>query len=272
MYMRFPGGKPRAVTLSYDDCVVQDIRLIEILNKYGLKATFNLNSGLFLPEDKGRINTHRLKKSEALKLYKDSVHEVASHGVNHLWMEKLYSDDVIAELLYDRKNLEADLKKLIRGMAYPYGTYNDTVIEALKLCKFAYARTTVSTERFALPQNFYTWHPTAHHNNPNLMLLIDNFLNDFRNVPSLFYLWGHSYEFDNDNNWEVIEKFCEKIGGREDIWYATNIEVHDYIMAYRSLITNVDKTIIYNPTALDIWIQINDNTLCVKAGETLNID
>lgn len=271
MYMRFPNGKPRAVTLSYDDGVAQDLRFIEILNKYGLKCTFNLNSGLFLDEDKQRVNTNRLKQSEAINLYKNSGHEVASHGVHHLWMEKLESDELIEELIYDRKNLEKCFQKTVRGMAYPYGTYNDKVIDALKLCKFAYARTTVSTERFALPQNFYTWHPTAHHNNPNLLHLVDRFFDEFRNVPSLFYLWGHSYEFDNDNNWEVIEKFCEKVGGKEDVWYATNIEIHDYIMAYKNLITNVDKTIINNPTAVDIWVQIGDNTVCIKAGETVNI-
>ena len=50
IFMRFPGGKTRALTLSYDDGVEQDIRLIEIMKKNGLKGTFNVNSGLYAPE------------------------------------------------------------------------------------------------------------------------------------------------------------------------------------------------------------------------------
>ena len=38
-------GKLKAVTFSYDDGMTQDIRLIELLNKYNLKCTFNINSG-----------------------------------------------------------------------------------------------------------------------------------------------------------------------------------------------------------------------------------
>ena len=37
-------GKLKAVTFSFDDGITQDIRLIELFNKYGLKGTFNLNS------------------------------------------------------------------------------------------------------------------------------------------------------------------------------------------------------------------------------------
>ena len=46
-YMLFPGGKQKALTLSYDDGVQQDIRFIEILDKYGIKCTFNINSYSF---------------------------------------------------------------------------------------------------------------------------------------------------------------------------------------------------------------------------------
>ena len=42
--MRFPGGKAKALTLSYDDGVRQDKKLIEIFNKNGIKGTFNVNS------------------------------------------------------------------------------------------------------------------------------------------------------------------------------------------------------------------------------------
>lgn len=39
-------GKKKAVTFSYDDGVTQDRRLVEMMNTYGVKGTFNLNSGI----------------------------------------------------------------------------------------------------------------------------------------------------------------------------------------------------------------------------------
>ena len=87
----------------------------------------------------------------------------------------------------------------------------------------------------------------------------------------LFYVWGHSYEFDHNDNWEVIEKFAEYIGGREDIWYATNIEIYDYVKAYERLETSIDKRIIHNPSSIDVWFFEQNKTYCVKGGQTLYI-
>ena len=85
----------------------------------------------------------------------------------------------------------------------------------------------------------------------------------------MFYLWGHSYEFNNDNNWNVIEEFAEYIGNREEIWYATNIEIYNYVKAYESLITSYDQKIIHNPSAMDVWVFDNGETSLIKSGETL---
>ena len=110
--------------------------------------------------------------------------------------------------------------------------------------------------------------------------LADEFLNPKKQIrkPWLFYLWGHSYEFDVDNNWDRIEKFCETVGNRDDIWYATNIEIYDYAEAYRSLQTAADGTMIYNPTRTDVWFyddtvggSYNGDVYCVKSGETITI-
>jgi len=88
--------------------------------------------------------------------------------------------------------------------------------------------------------------------------------------PALFYLWGHSYEFEADDNWHVIEEFAEYIGGREDIWYATNIEIYDYIDAYNRLIFSMDFTKVYNPTATELFFETKRGVYCVKPGETLS--
>ena len=156
-------------------------------------------------------------------------------------------------------------------MAYPFGTYSDEVIDALRKCGICYSRTVVSTGNFSFPKEWLTLHPTCHHNNPNLMGLAKHFVEDTSTQPSenwLFYVWGHSYEFDQDNNWHVMEEFAEYVSHRDDIWYATNIEVYDYVKAYESLQVSVDESIIHNPTAIDVWFWKNGTTHCIKGGET----
>ncbi|MBO5726236.1 MAG: polysaccharide deacetylase family protein [Clostridia bacterium] len=275
MYMKLKDGKSKVLTLSYDDGVVQDIRLVKILDKYGVKATFNINTGTYLAEDVVREKFNgRMKLSEATELYKNSNHEVAVHTLTHPFLEKLSTDEVLTEVLDDRRNIEKQYGTVARGMAYPYGTYSKAVIDCLEKCGICYSRTVKSTDGFGFPANWLELHPTCHHNNPKLMELAKKFAEGKSNYISdnwMFYLWGHSYEFDNNDNWDVIEKFAEYIGGRDDIWYATNIEVYDYIKAYEQLQTSVDKDIVHNPTSIDVWFSHKGNVYCAKAGETIRI-
>ena len=275
MYMKLKDGKSKVLTLSYDDGVVQDIRLIGILDKYGVKGTFNINTGTYLAEDAVRERYYgRMKLSEAKELYIGSGHEVAVHTLTHPFLERLKPDEVLTEVLEDRRNIEAQYGVVARGMAYPFGTYSEEVIELLAKCGIAYSRTTKSTMNFKFPENWLALHPTCHHREPTLMEMAKKFAETKSKYPSenwLFYVWGYSYEFDNNDNWNVIEEFAEYIGGRDDIWYATNIEIYDYVKAYENLQTSVDKKIVHNPTATDVWFLQGGKTYCAKAGETIRI-
>ena len=274
MKMVLKDGKRKTLTLSYDDGVVQDIRLIEIMNKYGIKGTFNVNSGSWLAEDKVREKFYgRLKLSEAKQLYINSGHEVAVHSYTHPFLEQLDSSEVIYEITQDRLALEKDFGKITRGMAYPMGTYSEDVIEALDKCGVVYSRTTKATYGFKFPERWLELHPTCHHRDERLFELTERFVSE----PSrwgnaqMFYLWGHSYEFDNDDNWDRIEKFCQIAGGHRDIWYTTNIEIYDYVKAYNSLNTSYDKKMIHNPSGMDVWFDINGEIYSVKPGETIKL-
>ena len=273
MYMKLKDGKSKVLTLSYDDCVVQDIRLVKTLNKYGIKATFNINTGVYLPEEVTREKFYgRMKLSEAKELYINSGHEVAVHALTHPFLEKMKTDAVLTEIIEDRRNIEQQYGTLARGMAYPFGTYNLGVIDALEKCGICYSRTTKTTESFRFPEKWLELNPTCHHNNPKLMDLAKKFIEEKSIYISdnwLFYLWGHSYEFDNNDNWEVIENFAEYVGGRDDVWYATNIEIYDYVKAYEKLQTSIDQNIIHNPSAIDVWFYHKNQTYCVKGGQTL---
>lgn len=273
MIMRFPGGLGKALTLSYDDGVEQDVRLMEILDRYGIRCTFNLNSGCYAPEDvvwpQGQIH-RRMPRSRVLAAYDTSRHEVAVHCLTHASLPELPPDQIIHEVMKDRENLERDFGMLVRGMAYPYGTYSDEVVDTLRACGILYSRTVASSHDFSVPQDWLRLRPTCHHNDPQLMALCDRFLAEPANwTCRLFYLWGHAYEFEADNNWSVIEAFCQKMAGQKDIWYATNMEICAYTLAFRQLVFSADGARLYNPTATTLYLESEGKGYTIAPGETL---
>ena len=273
--MRFPGGKAKVLTLSYDDGVFEDFRLIDIMTKHGLKGTFNLNAehinNVKKPADSHR---ERLNIEQAKALYRPSGNEVALHGYTHPHLEALSRERIAYEVLMDRIGLEALTGEIVRGMAYPFGTTNEDVVNCLEACGVAYSRTVTSTYSFRLPEKKRDWlrlPATCHHKDARLMALADSFS---ANTPRpfdpclMFYLWGHSYEFTIDDNWNVIEAFAARMGGHEDIWYATNIEIYDYIDAYSQLRWSADGKIVYNPTATTLYFNYGSLPVVLGAGET----
>ena len=277
LFMRFPEGRAKALTFSYDDGVEQDIRFIELLNKYGMKGTFNLNSGLYAAEDKiypaGQVH-RRMTEKAITELYADGRHEVAVHSYTHPFLETLTPAVMAHEIIKDREKLETQFGKIVRGMAYPMGTFSDEVVDVLKNCGILYARTTKTTENFDIPTDWLRLPATCHHKNPRLMELAEQFVTQKVNHhPKMFYLWGHTYEFEGLNNWNVIEEFTEYMSGKEDtIWYATNIEIFEYIEDYKRLIYSADGTIVKNPTARKLWFSLNGHIVSLDAGETKRLD
>lgn len=273
--MLFPGGREKALTFSYDDGVEQDKKLIELFQKYGVKATFNLNSGCY-PEEgvkypEGTIH-RRMSYKDVTATYKNTGHEIAIHALTHPLLEQQPEGIAAYEIVEDRKNLEQQFDTIVRGMAYPFGTYNDKIVEILKNAGIVYARTVNSTHNFSIPVDWLRMPATCHHNDPELMNLAKQFVAVQPGwSPYLFYLWGHSYEFEANDNWNVIEEFLQYTGNREEIWYATNIEVHDYTEAYRSLLFNYDRTKVMNPSCQKVWFKVEQNIYVVKPGETIHL-
>jgi len=274
--MCFPGGLHKALTLSYDDGVEQDKKLIEIMEKYGLKGTFNLNSGVYAPEGTkyapGTIH-RRMSESEVSKVYKRDFIEVATHAYTHPFLDRIPAPLAVKEIGDDRRTLEKQFDTIVRGHAYPFGTYSDAVVEILREAGIVYARTVNSTRSFEMPSDWLRLYPTCHHDDEKLFELVDKFLEmkDNWGYPIMFYLWGHAYEFEANNNWDRIEKFAEKMSGHDDIWYATNIEIYNYTECFKSLKFNFECTKVFNPTAITIWFTYNGTMYKVAPGETLDI-
>lgn len=219
-------GKNKAVTFSYDDGIAQDKRLVEIFNRYGLKCTFNLNSGIMNESGSfmiGDIPVTRMAPDGLRSLYKG--HEIAVHTLTHPNLLELDDEAVRSEILVDKANLECLFDREICGMAYPYGTFDERIIRIAQECGIKYSRTTMDAADFAPQKELMQFRATCHHKNPKLWELLDEFLNYDGEEPAIFCLWGHSYEFDADNNWELIEEFCRRVSGRDDIFYGTNSEI-----------------------------------------------
>ena len=262
---RFKDGKLFAATFSYDDGNVADLRLLEIFNKYGVKGTFNLNSQRY-ESDKSDIRGDMLKD-----VYKG--HEIACHTYTHPHLEKMPLTMQYDEVIRDRLALEKYSGQIIRGMAYPFGTYSDDTITALKTAGIVYSRTTAETQGFGLPDDFRKWHPTCHHSHAQDAM--DRFIHSAEKCPwragLVLYIWGHSYEFNNDNNWDLIEDICARLASVDNIWFATNIELYDYSNAIKSLIVSADCRTVLNPTSTDVWMSERGETIKIPAGGSVTV-
>ena len=217
----------KALTFSYDDGIEQDRKLVEIFNRYGMKATFNLNTGIQSPESNFEIegvHINRMKQDGLAKLYKG--HEIATHGLTHAAPTDMTKEELDKEFITDMKNIERIYGTYPVGMAYAYGCVNDTVAKYLKSIGIKYGRTVESSHSFEIPKEPIKLKATCHHDDEMLFELAEKFIKaePKEDEPMLFYVWGHSYEFDVNNNWDRIEKFCKMMAGRDDIFYGTNRE------------------------------------------------
>lgn len=270
IYKCFQGGKTKALTMSYDDGREYDRRLIEIFNKYNIKGTFHLNSNTYKEEDSINIKKYgrRIHISEFPEVYKG--HEVSCHTVDHIPLDMCPFTQAVTQVSEDRKSLETVMKYPVRGLSYPYGSYNNEIKRMLPHIGIEYSRAVDITNNFEIPDDFYEWKGTCRHVCDNLMDLCDEFINiNKKNRLSLMYVWGHSYEFERDGNWDIIERFCKKVGNRDDIWYATNIEIVDYLKAFDNLKFSFDGSFVYNPNFISVWLNVNDNLYEIKGGDTV---
>lgn len=282
-FLRYPGGKTKAVTFSYDDGCREDLKTVKVLDNYGMKGTFNINSAGILNNTEG----FHLTEEEIREKILNQGHEVAVHGQWHKAPGLVRPIDGIQDVLNGRKDLERMFNRIIRGMAYPdsgilcflnQSSY-ENIKRYLKDLDIVYSRTLGSDNyEFELPADWYQWMPTAHHDNPHILEWAKEFVEmDVNNQycasrrAKLFHVWGHSFEFERNNNWEQLESICEILAHKEDIWYATNMEIYEYVTAFETLIFSADGSKVYNPTLKELWFD-NDRTLyCIKPGETIDI-
>ncbi|NOU85707.1 polysaccharide deacetylase family protein [Paenibacillus sp. LMG 31460] len=255
----FPGGKSKALTLSYDDGREFDRKMVSILNRFDIRGTFHLNSGLL-----GKPGY--LDREEVKELF--SGHEVSAHTVSHPFLNLSPKERIADEILQDRRELEHLAEYPVKGLSYPHGAWNKEVVALLPALGVEYARTTLNNGSFDMPEDFLLWSPTCHHR--DMLEYGQKFMDDRPRHPrmSLLYVWGHSYEFNNNQNWDQLERFGELIGHHPDIWYATNIEIVLYVKALHQLRFAVSGELVHNPSASSVWFSLEGQAVEIKPGET----
>lgn len=275
--LNFKNHYKKAFVLSLDDGNIEDRILIDILNKYQIIGSFNLNSGLL-----GRPG--KIDKSEINNLYRG--HEIAIHTVNHPDLNGCDTETYVNEIIRDRKELEKITGKVINGMGYPFGTYDLSRLNLLKSLGIKYSRTIEATNSFKIPSNFLILHPTMHYldkdNNGKYIKydMLESFLNE--TDTSIFYMWMHSWELNVNSTYisdceidkeklDEFDKFCFDLASHKDILFTSSIDLINYIEAFNRLEFSCDNNIVYNPNCIDLFFEKDNRQYVVNKGETINL-
>lgn len=253
-------GKRNAVAVSFDDGSF-DEEVVRIFNRYGIKGTFNLITNAVVPGDYARLR----------RLYQG--HELACHGTYHKSLDVLPAANINLEIFQHRKVMEEIAGCPVCGLAYANGRYTQEVIHALRAAGIVYARTAACTGGYQFPEDFMRWNPTCHinagHNGVQEAAAFLKAMEGYFSGPRLFFAYSHGHEF--QGHFERLEEFCSLIGGNQDIWYASTMELYEYVTAQRSLRISADNRLVYNPTAVEVWFSCGDQIYSAGPGQTVRL-
>ena len=263
----YPGGKAKAFNITYDDGVLQDVRFVELMNKYGLKGTFNLNSGLMETEFEwihpSGMTVKRLPTGAVAELYQN--HEVASHTLTHPYLSALTEVQIMEEMAKDKENLERLIGKPVLGFAGPFHHWSEEIVECAKRCGFKYARNAEERYCYAPPEEYYYWSAGSYHIMPGFRDFVEGFFHTQEEL-ALCQIVGHTYDLDAENMWDYMESVLKRVAEDKSIASMTNLELVRYLKAMRSAVITEDE--IQNPSEIPLWFEWNGSTICVEPGRT----
>lgn len=263
------GAKDRAITFSFDDGRYEDYRLIAIMNSLGLKGSFHISNPGFLTSNNFQEEP-LVSPNDYKNLYEG--HEISCHMENHPFPTRQPNEAIRAEILNNKIFLEKYCGYPVRGMSYPYSDFNNRVIEQCRAVGMEYSRTAYDTMAFTVPEDFMHWNPTCHFTHLNEEL-VQNFYKPMNfDGMRLLYVWGHSYEINTEEKWVNTESKLKLISKKNDVWYATNIQIYDYIQALRNLKFSTECTSVYNPSSTDVWIRVDHVAVPIPAGTTISLN
>ncbi|HMP76863.1 MAG TPA: polysaccharide deacetylase family protein [Kiritimatiellia bacterium] len=268
---RWPDWKPGALTTSWDDGTEFDRNLVAVFNQYGLKGSFYLNSGALGKTARESGWKNFVKPDEVATLYRGQ--EIGSHTVSHPHVWQVPGEVLRREFLADRERLEQLAGYPIRGAVIPFGWPAGGAVlpDLLAAWGFRYARYSPPNDRFDHPGDFLRWQPNAHCS-ADLETLWRQFESRLKDMPgALFYLWGHSYEFEDRKEWSKIETWSRIAGATDGVWHATNGQIYDYLTAWRQAAWSADGSIAYNASAQALFFTVDGAQVRLDPGQTQRI-
>ncbi|MBT3683135.1 MAG: polysaccharide deacetylase family protein [Candidatus Marinimicrobia bacterium] len=264
----WPDGKWKALIMSYDDGPSADVQMVDLFNSNGIIGTFSLTSSFLGNDD-------FVSSGQVSSLYEN--HEVANHSEHHPYLAHGDTTAIRNEIENCSNTLSNLVGYDINGMAYPFGgagtgAYDYRVIDIAQNEGIRYARTTNDTRSLEIPQNLpdglMQWDPTI--NDWDGITFANQLIDWDLESMALLYMWGHSHFLDN-GGWNRLTTICQDLGNRDDIWYARNIEVANYLRAINNLVYT-DSTVYNQSSDISIWLKIEDGLEIIVPGQTLFTD
>ena len=266
----YPGGKTKAFNISYDDGVIQDIRFVELLNRYGLKGTFNLNYGLmrsgFTWQHECGMTVRRIPEEQVVSVYEG--HEIASHSYSHPYFDNAAETEILKELGSDKFFLEKLFDREVAGFATPFYYYSDLMADCVCQCGFSYARISEESNDYSIPADFYRWRGSKFHWDADLENFVLGFLQSEQEL-ALCQLVGHSYDLDVMDLWGTMERICRWVSENSDVWAATHIELVRYVQNMNLARIHEGQRI--NESSAELWFRVDGTTFKLQPGEKISV-
>lgn len=271
--MRFPGFKYKAVTVGCDVNLREYIKRTKNFLGSRLRGTLYLDLG-----SETNLNNLFFDDEIFVRLAKTEAEIAACYDCDDI-QDKFSDDTFISDLIKRRIFLERRFDKIVKGAAVATVKNLDCVCsEIVSKCGFRYAETVKQTEKFDLPKDWFDWAPTATNENLKLLELVEEFLsaNESKyfwfNEPKLFCYREHGVLSYDEESLKRVRKLEERIGNKDDIWYATHGEIFEYVRAFERLEFSSDGTFVYNPNAIDVYIKyIGNKNIVVPSGKTIDL-
>lgn len=266
----YPGGKSRAFNISYDDGVIQDIRFVELLNRYGLKGTFNLNYGLmrqnFTWQHECGMTVRRIPEDQVVSVYEG--HEIASHSYSHPYFDNASETEILKELGSDKFFLERLFGREVAGYATPFYYYSDLMASCVRHCGFEYARISEESNDYSIPEDFYRWRGSKFHWDEDLQDFVRGFLETDQEL-ALCQLVGHSYDLDVMNLWGTMEQICGWVSENSDVWAAKHMELVRYLRNMKQAV--ITDRCIRNDSNGELWFAVDGSIEKLMPGAQLTL-
>lgn len=262
----YPQGKPKAFNITYDDGILQDVRFVALLNKYGLKGTFNLNSQLMEQEfewvhPKG-MTVKRLSRDAVRHLY--DGHEIAAHTLTHPFLNDKTEEELRWEIGEDKRWLEELFGREVAGFGVPFDYYDAKIAECVKSCGFEYGRNSELTRNYSPWQDPYFWSCGIFHLEPELEEFVEGFLRTEQEL-ALCQIVGHSYDLDAENLWEKMENILARMAGDPQVCSLTHLELVRYLRAMEQAVMGED--FVENPSEATLWFRVDGKLMALGPGQ-----